>query len=554
MSDLPAGDSVRIVPLGGLGEIGMNCLVLEQAEGILVIDCGIEFPFDDLGVDVIHPDFSFLFERRERIKGVFLTHGHEDHIGGLPYLLERAPVPVWGPPHALELCRSRLEEQGFDLEEVTLLSTAPSQVYSVGPFEIEPIRVSHSIVEASALRIETAAGTLLHTGDFNLDPDPPDGEPTDVERLKRLGGAGVRLLLSDSTNVDVEARRGSEREVGAALERLVRAAPERVVVALFASNIQRLILIGHLAQAAGRKLCLLGRSLNTQARAAQRIGRLSWPAELLVSPEQAATLPRSELLVLAGGTQAEHQSAMRRLASQLHPQLKLEPGDSVILSSRIIPGNDRPVFEMIADLLRSGVRVHTGATDPGIHTSGHAGRSEQQRMIEWVRPRAFVPIHGTLHHLTRHAKLAESLGVAEIEVIEDGMALCCDRERLTQDGRVPSGKVRIALGGEVLAPEVWRRRAELGRAGMVLISLAVDDKRRLLAPPSVASHGVPAVDGDPEAQRHVARALARTWRRALEQRGADPRDEVTRCVRREIADLCGWRPLIEVQVLEVDGS
>jgi ribonuclease J len=532
----------------------MNCLAIEQSDAILVIDCGVEFPFDDLGVDVIHPDFGFLVEQRDRVKGIFLTHGHEDHIGALPYLLESVPVPVWGPPHTLELCRHRLEEHGFDLDKVTTLCTAPSEVYSVGPFEVEPIRVSHSIVEACALRIETAAGTVLHTGDFNLDPDPPDGEPTDIERLERIGDAGVRLLLSDSTNVDVESRRGSEREVGAALESLVRAAPERVVIALFASNIQRLILIGRLAAASGRKLCLLGRSLNTQARAAQRVGRLSWPAGLVVSPDEAASVPRSELLVLAGGTQAEHRSAMRRLASDTHPQLKLEPGDSVIFSSRIIPGNDRPIFEMIGDLLRNGLHVHTRATDPAVHTSGHAGRSEQRRMIEWVRPRSFVPIHGTLHHLMRHAELARSLGVSDVEVIEDGAVLRCDGRGLTREGRVAAGKVRIALGGEVLAPEVWRRRAELGRGGIVLISLVADARRRLLAPPSVTSHGVPAVDGDREAQRHVARALVRTWQRAVQQGGADARDEVARCARREIADLCGWRPLIEVQVLEVDGS
>src|SRR5215471_10836581 len=242
----------------------MNCLAIEQGADILVVDCGIRFPRDDVGVDVVHPDFSWLVERADRIRGVFITHGHEDHIGGLPYLLRAVDVPVWGPPHALGLVRHRLLDQGTDPEDYDLRIAHARGVYSVGGFDVEPVRVSHSIVEASALRIATRAGTFLHTGDFNFDPDPPDGEPTDEARLAAIAREGVALLLSDSTNVDVYSAGGSERAVGKALEEIISAATARVFIALFASNIQRMMLIGEIARHTGRKICLLGRSLGTQ--------------------------------------------------------------------------------------------------------------------------------------------------------------------------------------------------------------------------------------------------------------------------------------------------
>src|SRR5690606_28100144 len=299
-------------------------------------------------------------------------------------------VPVWGPPHAIGLARQRLNEH--ELGDADLRTAEAGRSYGVGPFEIEPVRVTHSIVEASALRIRTRAGVILHTGDFNLDPDPPDGEPTDEERLRQIGDETVNLLLSDSTNIDVADRPGSERAVGAALERLVSKATARVFVVMFASNVQRLMLLGDIAQRAGRKLCLLGRSLNTQVEIARRIRRLDWPSDLVISADQARTFPRDELLVLAGGSQAERNSAMRRIAGGTYPYMEIEAGDDVILSSRIIPGNERGVFEMMADLLRRGVHLHSRISDPDVHTSGHAGRSEQLRMLELTRPRAFLPV------------------------------------------------------------------------------------------------------------------------------------------------------------------
>ena len=542
---------VRLIPLGGLGEIGMNCLVIEDQGRSVIVDCGAAFPEDDLGVDVIHPDFDYVLQNRERLAGVFLTHGHEDHIGALPYLLNDLEIPVWGPPHALGMARKRLLEHGFGPNELDFRVATPGQGYSVGPFEIEPVRVAHSIVEASALAIRTSQGVVFHSGDFNFDPDPPDGEPTDEARIRELGDEGVGLLLSDSTNIDVPERPGSERSVGAVLEQLIEAAPARVVVALFASNIQRLMLLGEIARRTGRKLCLLGRSLEAQVTVAKEIKRLGWLSDLLVSADQVREMNRERVLILAGGTQAERLSAMRRLADGVHPLLSLQEGDTVILSSRVIPGNDRPVIAMVNAMHRRGLTVHTRITVPGVHTSGHAGRSEQRRMLELTRPRCFMPVHGTLHHLLRHAELGRSLGVAETIVVENGSVVGFDGQRAAKIDSVQSGRIPIAIGGEVLSSENLQRRQELARVGIATVALALSG-RKLLGPPAVATRGVPLVDGDDQALRSLAQEAARAVEQFREGRGLELREHVRRTVRRKIEDLSGTRPVVEVSLVRAD--
>jgi ribonuclease J len=480
-----------------------------------------------------------------------LTHGHEDHIGALPYLLAELDIPVWGPPHALGMARRRLLEHGFGANELDFRVATPGHSYPVGPFEVEPVRVAHSIVEASALAIRTSRGVVFHSGDFNFDPDPPDGEPTDEPRIRELGDAGIGLLLSDSTNIDVPERPGSERSVGVVLERLIEAAPARVVVALFASNIQRLILLGEIARRTGRKLCLLGRSLDAQVTVAKEIKRLSWLSDLLVSAEDVRQMKRERVLILAGGTQAERLSAMRRLADGVHPMLSLEEGDTVILSSRIIPGNDRPVIAMVNAMHRRGLTVHTRITEPGVHTSGHAGRSEQRRMLELTRPRCFMPVHGTLHHLLRHAELGRSVGVAQTIVVENGSVIGFDGERVSKIDAVRSGRVPIAIGGEPLSTENLHRRQELARAGIATVALALSG-RKLLGPPAVATRGVPHVDGDDPALRSVALEAARAVEQFREGRGLELAEHVRRSVRRKLEDLSGTRPIVEVSLVKAD--
>ncbi len=551
MLTLPKPGCVRIVPLGGLGEIGANCLAIEQRDGILVVDCGISFPTDDIGLELWHPDFRWLRENASRVSGIFVTHGHEDHIGALPYLLEELDVPVWGPPHALELLQRRLVEREVESESVRLISAAAGMRHEVGPFQVEPIRVSHSITEASALAIESAAGTLVHTGDFNFDAEPPDGEPTDVARLAELGECGVGLLLSDSTNVDVEHRRGSEIEVAAALERVVRESHGRVIVGVFASNIQRLIMLGRMARRHGRRICLLGRSLTTQVDVATRIGRLAWPSDLLVGAERVRDLPPDETLVLAGGTQAEPNSALRRLASGTSRWLEIGDGDTVVLSSRIIPGNERAVFTMLCDLQRLGAKVITRHTQPDVHTSGHAGRSEQQRMIELLVPEAFLPIHGTLHHLRRHQQLAKELGVRSSLVIENGTVAEFDGTSLSAAGTVPHGKVAIAWGGERIDDDALRDRHDLARFGVAVVSVVFDAHGELAAPPSVSARGVASLDGDDVAIRSVQREVALTLQRPRSRFGNGIADDIRRAARRQFLELCGCRPVVEVHVIRL---
>ena len=546
----PESDLVRIVPLGGLGQIGMNCMAIEQRDGILIVDCGAGFPEDDLGVDVLHPDFSWLVARRERIAGVFLTHGHEDHVGALPYLLSELELPVYGPPHALGVAKRRLDDHGFGPSELDLRQAHAGQVYKLGPFEIEPIRVTHSIVEASALCIRTRAGTIVHSGDFNFDEDPPDGEPSDEERLMALGDEGVSLLLSDSTNIDVDVRQGSERGVGRAVESLVEAARGRVVIAMFASNVQRLILFGEMARRVGRKICLLGRSLDSHVEIARQIRRLNWGSDLLISADEAQSVPRERLLVLAGGTQAERNSAMRRLASGIHPALKLEEGDAVIMSSRAIPGNERGVFHMMNDLLRLGIRVHSRITDPGVHTSGHAARAEQRHMIELCRPRGFVPVHGSLHHLMRHAELARDVGVNSTAVVENGTSVALDESGVRAHDPVPYGIVHVAMGGEEIAPEVLQTRAELGRWGIVVAVLTVD-RGVLVVPPTISARGVPHVDENDGALRVLAKELARAFETYRPGRGLELAEWARRALRRKVEDISGTRPTIEIKIVEV---
>jgi ribonuclease J len=543
--------TVRIVPLGGLGEVGMNCLAVEDEQGILVVDCGIRFPYDDLGVDVVRPDFTWLVERKDRIHGVFITHGHEDHIGALPYLLEQVECPVWGPPHALGLVRRRLAEHGFGNDDVDLRVSKPRETYAVGGCTVEPIRVTHSIVEATALAIRTTAGAIVHTGDFKFDDDPPDGEPTDEARLAEIAREGVSLLLSDSTNVDVEKPSGSERSVGEALERLVRDAPHRVFIALFSSNIQRLILLGDIAERTGRKICVLGRSLKTQIEVSTQIGRLKWPPGVRVRPEDARTMPRSALLVLAGGTQGESASAMARLAAGTHPDLAIEPDDSVVLSSRTIPGNERPVFEMVANVMRRQARVHTRVTDPDVHTSGHATRAEQAKMLDLVRPRCFLPVHGTRHHLERHAELARARGVAEVRVVENGTSVLFDGRSLAVEGSVPSGRVSVGFGGIDLAPNVLHERAELARSGIAMVAFVLGSRRGLVGPPSVSTQGVAGVDG--AVLRGAALDVARVVETAKKRRSSveEIKEEVRRVVRKRLLETSGARPVVDVHVIEL---
>ncbi len=454
---------MRLFALGGLGEVGMNCLALEQDGRVLIIDCGVTFDHRRLGVDVIHPRFSALERYRDSIAGVFLTHGHEDHIGALPYFLRRHDVPVFGPPYAMALVRAKAREHEL-LSYATLVDAPVGGRYEVGPFRVRPVRVTHSMPDATALAIETSEGTVVHTGDFKIDETPPDGEAFDEAGLTDLGDRGVTLLLSDSTNIDSEGRAGSEAGVGVALTEVVQAARGAVVVGLFASNVSRLRLLGETAIKTRRKLVLFGRSVETHARAARSTGYLDWPSDLVFPAERVRELPREQILGIATGTQGEERAALSRMASGEHPSFDLFPGDTFVLSSRIIPGSERDVFALIEQLTARGALVVTRHDDKRIHVSGHAHKDEQRRMLELVRPKAFVPVHGTVHHLSRHAALAREMGAEDVVVAMNGDVVELKGGRAARAGQVPVGRVHVWAGREV-SEDTLRERSAMGERG-----------------------------------------------------------------------------------------
>jgi ribonuclease J len=466
-------EGVRIFAMGGLGEVGMNCLAIEQDGHVLLVDCGVTFDFRGLGIDVIHPDFSAMDAYRDRILGIFVTHGHEDHIGAIPYFLARFDVPIWGPKYALALIRNKLAEFEI-LEHATMIETDVREKYEIGPFSVEPIRVTHSIADATALAIRTSAGMVIHTGDFKIDEQPTDGEAFDHSRFRELGDEGVALLMSDSTNVDSEGRAGDERSVEEKLDSIVANAKGAVVVAVFASNVHRLRLLGEIALRRGRKIVPLGRSISTHSEIAHATGYLDWPSDLTWSVEKSNELLHEKILGIATGTQAETRAALSRLSRGDHPHFSIGQGDVVAFSSRIIPGNEPEVYKMMSDLIRRGVDVRSRATDRDIHVSGHACRAEQRTMIQLTRPRAFIPLHGTLHHLTRHAQLAREAGVEHVVAIENGEVAELTRDgKIEKVGTVTSGRVHTSNGKEV-APQVIRDRRALAESGVATVLVKID--------------------------------------------------------------------------------
>ena len=543
--------ALKIIALGGLGEVGMNCLILESAGRLLVLDCGVTFPDHEPGIDIIHPDFEYLLERADQIEGVVLTHGHEDHIGALPYLLRELDrsLPIHGPPYALGLVQERLREVeiGFAPQ---LYETRPRESFALGPFGLTPFRVTHSIPDSTGLVIRVSSATIVHTGDFKIEENPLDGENFDAELLQQVGDEGVRLLLSDSTNSEVEGCAGGERPVVAALETRIAKAEGRVVVCLFASNVPRLGAVLETARRMGRKVLLLGRSLQTHSRLAQSLGRLGENADLLVSEQAAQNLPRRELLVVATGSQGEASAALRRLAQGQHRALTLETGDEVILSSRIIPGRERHVYETIDALERRGVRVYTRRDDAALHVSGHACKDEQRRMIALTRPRAFIPVHGSRVHLQRHAALARSMGVPETLVVENGAVVELDARGMWVSGDVETGRVHVQHGNAITG-DVLRDRLRMAEGGLVIVVVALDAQNRLARPPDVIARGV-TDDLDlselglvEEAQFGVARAI-----NGLERDADTETVQLTaaRAARRVFRDALGFRPVVHTVV------
>lgn len=485
-------DWVDLTFLGGLGEIGLNSLVLETADTLVVVDAGLMFPEDHLlGIDMVIPDFSYVWERRDKARALILTHGHEDHLGAVPFLLKELPLPVYGTPLTLALLREKLKEHGL-LEQADLREFRAREPLVLGPFTFEAVAVAHSIVDGVGLAIRTPVGLLVHSGDFKVDPTPVVGPPTDLNRFAACGDEGVLALLSDSTNAERPGYTLSESQIGQTLEELIREAPGRVIIAVFASHIQRLQQIVRLAAKYRRRVLFHGKSMVTNVRLARELGHLSVPPELLLTIGDLEHIPPEETIIITTGSQGEPLSALARMALEAHKHLRIQPGDLVILSSKFIPGNERAITTVINNLCRLGAEVVYEQV-AAIHVSGHACQEELKLLLHLTRPRYFIPIHGETRHLIGHAKLARALGMPADRVLlaADGDQVRFDAEGARLLRGVEAGRVFVdGKGVGDVSRIVLRDRRHLAADGLVIATVAVDPvARKMVTEPDLVTRG-----------------------------------------------------------------
>ncbi len=552
---------LQVIPLGGLGEFGMNMMAIRYANDIIIVDCGMMFPEAELlGVDLVMPDLTFLKENQAQIRAVVLTHGHEDHIGAVPYFLTEIDVPVYGTDFTLALVDRRLEE--YDLEqEPRFIKVKPKQVVDIGPFKVEFIHVTHSIVSSVALAITTPLGVIIHTGDFKVDPTPTDNELFDLHTLADYGKRGVLLLLSDSTNSDRPGYTESERAVRPRMEEIFNRSERRVLVSCFSSSIHRIQLVLDLAQEYGRRVSVIGRSMVSVTEIAHSLGLLEIPDGILLRPQDAMNLPPDKVAFLISGTQGEPMSALARVAVDNHKHVSVEKGDTVVLSSRIIPGNEKAIFRMIDHMARRGADVLYGTMNPPLHVSGHASVEEMKLVLNLVRPRYFVPIHGEFRQLAKHARLAEHLRFAGLEesfVMESGDILEIDHHGARRAGRVAVGRVCIDSGSidDVVQEVVIRDRRHLSEDGIVLPIIAINRHTgRIESLPEIVSRGfaLAAEDGS-EFMQNARQVVAKTLEGSNQEEKTDwgvMKEKIRADLKRYIVKETARRPLIMPVILEV---
>ncbi len=469
---------LKIIPLGGLGEIGLNMMVIEYEDVIFIIDAGLMFPEEYmLGVDIVIPAMDYLRENRDKVQAVIITHAHEDHIGALPYLLKEIRLPVYGTAFTLGIVRNKLIE--FELNSfIDLNLVNPGETLTIEPFEIEFIRVSHSTAEGVGLAIKTPEGVVIHTGDFRISHDADKMKNTDISSFSRFGAEGVLALLSDSTNVEVEGYTMTEQEVAKNLEKFIIAAPGRVVIALFASNVFRIQQIIDIAIRNHRKVVFNGRSMDQIVAVATALGHIHYPPNTLVDVKQIGKFRDDELVIITTGSQGEPMSALVRMASGVHKHINIKKGDCVILSSKYIPGNEKAISSIINKLYRRGADV-VYSKIAQIHTSGHAHQEELKLMLNLTNPRYFIPIHGEYRHLVVHARLAESLGMPRenVLVVEDGKVIAFDETGCRIEGSVHTGRVLVdGKGIGDVGRSVLKERRELSEGGLVVVTMIIDEE------------------------------------------------------------------------------
>jgi len=552
--------SLWAIPLGGLGEFGMNMLALRSGDDIIVIDVGLMFPEQELlGVDVVIPDTAYLKQNKRMVRAIVLTHAHEDHIGALPYILGDLNVPVYGTKFTLAIARKKLQEHAL-LETAQLNEVAPGDSTTLGPFQIEYLHVTHSTIDCVALAVRTPVGVILHTGDYKIDPTPVDGKPFDLHAFARYGQHGVLALFSDSTNVERPGFTPSERAVCVRLEELFRAAPAKVVVSCFSSSIHRIQQVIDIAQIVGRKVGIVGRSMVDNIEIAHGLGKLRIPDGSVVRPQDIRSFDPQRLVVLASGSQAEPLSALSRIAVDNHRLMAIAETDTVILSARLIPGNEKAIFRMIDHFFRRRVLVYyeSGRSAP-IHVSGHASQEEMKVLLQLVRPKYFIPLHGEYRQLFRHAALAQQLAAVsgEIFLVESGQPV-----EFTADGGahrrepVPAGRVLVDSGSlEEIEEVVIRDRRHLSVDGVVVPIIAIDKHTgRMEISPEIVTRGfLPSEDGQ-EIIAQAREVILRTVEQSTPEEKTDwsvIKEKIRADLKRYLNKQTAKRPLILPVILEV---
>ncbi len=536
---------LRIIPLGGLGEVGKNMMAYEYGNNILVVDAGLMFPENDmLGIDYIIPDYQYLVSNRNKIRGIVITHGHEDHIGAIKHLLEEVSAPVYATPLTRGLIEVKLRRHGL-INNVTLHTVQANDVVRIGPFKVEFVHVSHSIPDAVALGITTPAGFVVHSGDYKFDHTPVDNWPTDFSRLAQFAERGVDILLADSTNAERPGWTPSERVIDSALDTVFQQAPGRIIVASFASLISRMQQVADTAVRYGRKMAFAGTSMVDNAKMAQELGYLKIPASTLVSLPEALKLPAKDVVLMCTGSQGEPTSIIGRLSTGTNRAFDLKPDDTVVLSAHAIPGNEEIVSRTINRLLRRGVEVIYDSILP-VHVSGHASQEEQKLLINLLRPRNFIPIHGELRQLKRHAAIAREMGIPpeNILVVENGQIVELRDGKLHLGERVPGGYVFVEGNsiGEIDF-RTMREREQLARSGILLVDLIVDKySGRLLQAPEIITRGFIA-SGD---EGDLIKALEKQITKIVEGGGMDNERVIMNAVRTFIYKRTQRRPMVFV--------
>ncbi|MCU1308790.1 MAG: beta-lactamase-like protein [Acidobacteriaceae bacterium] len=555
---MPAG-KLNVIPLGGLGEFGMNCMAIRWADDIIVIDCGLMFPEAELlGVDIVVPDLTYLIENRDKVKAVVLTHGHEDHIGGLPWFLAEFNVPVYGTEFTLALVENKLEEHGL-LDDAELNEIKPAERFRIGPFTINPIRVTHSIVDCVSLAIHTPIGVIIHTGDFKVDPTPTDNQLFDLHTFAEYGKEGVLALFQDSTNVERSGYTPSERAVRTKFEEVFHRASKRLFISCFSSSIHRIKLATEMAFQHNRKVALVGRSMTESSEIALDLGYLDIPDGLLIHPGQIKDFAPERVCVMISGTQGEPMSALSRAAVDNHKHAKIESGDTVVLSSRIIPGNEKAIYRVVDHLFRREANVvYDDGSWPPVHVSGHASQEELRLIINLVKPKFFIPIHGEYRQLRRHLELAKSMhgAVGQAMMIESGDILEFDELGARKSGKIAVGRVCIDSGsmGEVVEDLVIRDRRHLSEDGIVLPIVAINKLTGDVESVEIITRGFASASIESEITAQSRDVMTKTLEGSSTEEMRDygvVKEKIRQDLKRFIVKSTARRPLILPVILEI---